>query len=59
MVLAMGGNLQFPLLLKLAASANPVFRRHALKAMLYVHGDPENAPIILLTHVSKYLEVRF
>lgn len=50
--------LQFPLLLHFGAAPNPQFRRHALAAMFYVHGTAEYPPVILMTHVTQYLQVR-
>lgn len=51
-------NTQFPTMLGFASSGNVVFRRLALKGMLCVHGPVEAPPMILLTNIRQYLEVR-
>ena len=51
--------LQFPLLIRFGSADHPDFRRHALKAMFFVHGEPSNPPAILLAHITPYLQVRF
>jgi hypothetical protein len=49
---------QFPLLLHFGGAPHPDFRRHSLKAMLAVHGAVGNPPVVIVTNITPYLEVR-
>ncbi len=50
---------QMPILLQYALNPTPVLRRHALRAMLAVHGTVADPPVALLVHIGRYLEARF